>query len=127
MKPTVFLVNNRDAIVDLSMIKDTLGKPVTLQPRGLAGDCRECPDVVANHTHVKAVVNAGWVSIKVAELPAPPPPPAPKPEPVVPPPPPPPPPAVVEEVAEAPVEVPVVQAPPVEAPVQETRFKKRRG
>jgi hypothetical protein len=110
MKPTVFLVNNRDAIVDLSMIQDTLGKPVTLRPRGHAGDCRECFDVVAQHSHVKAVVKAGWVSLKMPAVAAPKPAPAPAPvvSPVKAP-------VVVEAVA---VEAPVVEPEPaVEAPV----------
>lgn len=83
---TVHLVNERPGIQDLSMLKDINGKPVVLQPKGLAGASCECPKAVMDSPIIARLKAANWLSVghptAATEAPAaaaPPPPPAPAP------------------------------------------------
>lgn len=85
---TVHLVNEYPGVLDLSALNDVEGKRVVLQPKGYAGDARECYAEVEEHPHVVAMKNAGRLSVRGGAAPkaAPPAPeplaPAPEPEPV---------------------------------------------
>ena len=72
MEDTVFLVNERPSILDLSAVMDVNGRRVVLEPRGTARARRECFADAVRHPHVKTMLDARWVRVerRQAEEPA---------------------------------------------------------
>jgi len=64
MEDTVFLVNERPSILDLSAVTDVNGRRVVLEPRGSARARRECFADAVRHPHVQTLLDARWVRIE---------------------------------------------------------------
>jgi hypothetical protein len=64
MEDTVFLVNERPSILDLSAVTDVNGRRVVLEPRGSARARRECFADAMRHPHVQTMLDARWVSVE---------------------------------------------------------------
>lgn len=57
------ITNKTPSVLDLSVIKDIHGNPVTLRPMGGPGDSREVRADAVRHEVVQNVKTAGWISI----------------------------------------------------------------
>jgi hypothetical protein len=64
MEDTVFLVNQRASILDLSAVTDVTGRRVVLQPAGSAGARRECFADAEGHPHVQTMLGARWLRLE---------------------------------------------------------------
>jgi len=64
MEDTVFLVNERPSILDLSAVTDVNGRRVVLEPRGSARARRECFADAVRHPHVQTLLDARWVRLE---------------------------------------------------------------
>jgi hypothetical protein len=64
MEDTVFLVNERPSILDLSAVTDVNGRRVVLEPRGSARARRECFADAVRHPHVQTMLDARWVRVE---------------------------------------------------------------
>ncbi len=64
MEDTVFLVNQRASILDLSAVTDVSGRSVVLQPKGSPGARRECFADAADHPHVQTMLDVRWVRVE---------------------------------------------------------------
>lgn len=64
---TVILINQTMSIMDLSALHDVKGYHVVLQPKGMKGCERECPDTVLKHPHVITFINTKpepWLTVR---------------------------------------------------------------
>ncbi len=59
-----YICNETKGGLDLSSVRDVLGNPVVLRPKGGAGAWRECPASVKTDEVVLRVKKAGWISIQ---------------------------------------------------------------
>ena len=64
MEDTVFLVNQRASILDLSAVTDVTGRRVVLEPAGSLGARRECFAATEGHPHVQTMLGARWLRVE---------------------------------------------------------------
>ncbi len=59
---SVYLVNERDTVLDMSGVLDVNGARFSLQPKGRPGASRECSDAVLLNPTVKRLLQNKWIS-----------------------------------------------------------------
>lgn len=64
-KNVILIRNERESVIELSGVTDVNGYPVSLEPKGMERDSRQCYDSVVTHQHVQTFLDQTppWISV----------------------------------------------------------------